>query len=235
MEIAMTISQNHVCTAPPVDEIVTSKVNGHTKGAVLDDKKWKPTEPITIRFLGGDPGLQARVRKVSEEWTDISSLTFNFINDGPADIRISFAQDNRSWSYLGTDCRLILEPAATMNFGWLNAESTDDVLRAVVLHEFGHAIGMIHEHQNPKGAIAWNKDAVRHDLSGPPNNWDDATIDNAMFKAYPPEVVTGTEVDAKSIMMYPIPISWTTDGTTAGFNKELSYTDKQFIAAVYPK
>ncbi|MBT9466234.1 MAG: hypothetical protein IV113_19605 [Hydrogenophaga sp.] len=210
-------------------------MNGHTKGVVLDATKWRINEQITIRFLEGDPELQTRVRKVAEEWTAIAALNFRFVDDGPADIRISFVQDNRSWSYMGTDCRRIQEPAATMNFGWLRPESTDDVLRPVVLHEFGHALGMLHEHQNPKGGIKWNMDAVKHDLSGPPNNWDPATIESNMFKTYPLDQVTGTEVDSRSIMMYPIPASWTNDGTSAGFNKELSDTDKQFIATVYPK
>ena len=35
-------------------------------------------------------------------------------------------------------------------------------------------------------------------------------------------------------MMYPIPAAWTTDGFSAGFNRELSGTDKEFIRDAYP-
>ena len=121
-----------------------------------------------------------------------------------------------------------------MNFGWIDANSSDTELRSVVLHEFGHALGLIHEHQNPKGGIKWNRDAVIADLSGPPNNWDLATIENNMFKKYSPGEVSGTDVDAKSIMMYPIPASWTLDGFSAGFNSGLSEKDKTFIRFAYP-
>jgi hypothetical protein len=103
----------------------------------------------------------------------------------------------------------------------------------VVLHEFGHAIGLIHEHQNPKGGVNWNKAAVKHDLSGPPNNWDDATIESNMFRFYPQTDVVVTDVDSASIMMYLIPRAWTLDGFSAGLNGELSVNDKALIRSVY--
>lgn len=39
--------------------------------------------------------------------------------------------------------------------------------RPLVPHEFGHAVGLIHEHQNPEGGVPWSRDAVVADLSGP--------------------------------------------------------------------
>jgi serralysin len=119
-----------------------------------------------------------------------------------------------------------------MNYGWLTPASPDDVLQRVVLHEFGHALGLIHEHQNPKGAINWNRDAVIRDLSGPPNNWDLAKIEHNMFRKY--EDVTATNADSTSIMMYPIPKAWTLDGFSAGLNGSLSQDDRDLIRSVYP-
>ena len=89
-------------------------------------------------------------------------------------------------------------------------------------------------HQNPKKPVSWNKAAVKKDLSAPPNSWDDATIENNIFKKYAAKEVSGTPVDATSIMMYPIPKSWTTDGFSAGMNRELSGSDKTFIRTAYP-
>ncbi|MNY69702.1 hypothetical protein D3C86_2076790 [compost metagenome] len=74
---------------------------------------------------------------------------------------------------------------------------------------------------------------MKADLSGPPNNWDDATIENNMFKKYSPKQLSGTPTDALSIMMYPIPARWTTDGFSAAMNEELSETDKKFIREAY--
>ena len=93
---------------------------------------------------------------------------------------------------------------------------------------------MIHEHQNPLSGIKWNRAAVIADLSGPPNNWDAATIQHNMFDQFPPNMIAGTQLDWHSIMLYPIPRSWTIDGTSASLNKTLSDGDKKFIRQQYP-
>jgi serralysin len=210
----------------------------HHKAAVLKSAKWNPGDVISVRFLEGDPDLQARVQTVAEEWTapGMANLTLDFRSDGPTDIRIAFQQGNGSWSYLGTMCRQIVpDSEPTMNYGWLTPESTDDELRRVVLHEFGHALGMIHEHQNPNGGIQWNKDAVRRDLSRSPNKWNAAAIENNMFKFYPKTDLIASDIDPNSIMMYPIPLSWTMDGFSAELNGDLSETDRDLIRSVYPQ
>jgi serralysin len=225
-------NQQHYCVCPSIMKGAAEAAAGR-KAALLKDAKWQPGSNITIRFLGGSPALQARVRKVAEEWTRLAGLSFDFRVDGPTDIRIAFLSGNGSWSYLGTQCRQIPEPQPTMNYGWLEDATPESELRRVVLHEFGHALGMIHEHQNPQQPIQWNRPAVRQDLAGAPNHWDDATIENNMFRKY--ENVEATAVDTKSIMMYPIPAAWTLDGTSADFNTELSQTDREFVATAYPR
>ena len=104
----------------------------------------------------------------------------------------------------------------------------------MVLHEFGHTLGLIHEHQNPNRPINWNRAAVIADLSGPPNNWDAETIENNIFKRYDPGELSSTPTDPESIMMYPIPAAWTTDGFSVGLNEDLSATDRDFIREAYP-
>lgn len=234
----MAINESHYCsclTKGEVSEEAKALLRGH-KAALLLGAKWPLGDTISIRFLGGDPQLQQRVRKATEEWTKLANLTFDFRTSGPTDVRIAFIQGNGSWSYLGTMCQRIVEPEPTMNFGWLTPDSEPDDVRRVVLHEFGHMLGLVHEHQNPKGGgIDWNRDAVIADLSGPPNNWDSDTIERNMFHKYDPKKLAMTDVDEESIMMYPIPRAWTRDGTSAGLNKQLSGKDKAFIETVYPR
>jgi hypothetical protein len=206
------------------------------KAAALNDYKWPVGSAIKVKFVGGSAALQQKVRKVAERWTDagLANLRFNFVPSGDADIRVAFAQGDGSWSYIGTYCKNIPQNQPTMNYGWLTDASSADEIQRVVLHEFGHALGLIHEHQNPKNAINWNKPVVIQDLSGPPNNWDAATIQHNMFDKYDPAKVTATAVDADSIMMYPIPKSWTLDGFSADLNADLSPNDKKLIHKVYP-
>ena len=58
-----------------------------------------------------------------------------------------------SWSYIGTDAATIPKESFTMNLGFVD--------RPTILHEFGHSIGLIHEHQSPfSGGFEWNKEEV---------------------------------------------------------------------------
>jgi serralysin len=233
----MAANERHFCMCITPDSLSAEdkrRLAGH-RAALLKDAKWNVGSVITVRFLEGAPELQQRVRKVAEEWTKLANLTLDFLPTGPTDIRIAFKQGNGSWSYLGRICRQIPEPQPTMNYGWLTTTSAEDEVRRVVLHEFGHALGLIHEHQNPQNGIDWNPDAVKADLGGPPNNWNFATIEENIFKKYPKGGVIATDIDKESIMLYPIPKAWTTNGFSAGLNGELSATDKEFIRTNYPR
>jgi serralysin len=229
----MAVNDRHFCIA-----IASQPTEMQTKAALINEFRWQTGTQIRVSFLEGDPSLQARVRAVAEEWVGPSmanlDLRFAENSDQQGDVRIAFVQGDGSWSYLGTVAHDISAGDPTMNYGWLTPDSPDDELRRVVLHEFGHALGLIHEHQNPDHPISWNRAAVIADLSGPPNNWDEETIENNIFKRYDPAQLTTTKVDPESIMMYPIPASWTTDGFSVDLNRELSSTDVDFIKKAYP-
>jgi hypothetical protein len=220
----------HYCIAiAPDDQSVNSRA------ALLNQFRWNTGDKIHVRFMDGDDSLKQRVQEVAERWTgaDMAHLEFVWDDADDAEIRIAFKEGDGSWSYLGTFCKQIPSDEPTMNYGWLTPDSDDDELQRVVLHEFGHALGLIHEHQNPQGGVDWNEPAVIADLSGPPNNWDEGEIRNNVLNHYDPSEVDATDVDPNSIMMYPIPAAWTNDGFSADLNADLSDTDVEFIRKEY--
>jgi hypothetical protein len=207
---------------------------GADRAALVRDSKWTPGDVITVSFLDGDPSIQAQVRDVAGQWMapGMANLTLDFRKSTDTMIRISFQYDG-SWSTIGTTCKLVRDRnEPTMNYGWLD-DATDEELQRVVLHEFGHALGLIHEHQNPAGGINWDREAVSRDLAGPPNNWPPDVIERNMFEAYSQEETNFSALDPDSIMMYPIPAKWTTDGFSVGLNPALSAQDKAFIREQY--
>lgn len=198
-----------------------------TTAVTFPDKYWKNGQTIRVKFLQGSESQKQFVMTTLREWMNVVNLKFVKVDGGESEIRVSFDQNDGAWSYIGTDALSISDNEATLNLGWVD--------KGVVLHEFGHAIGMGHEHQNPKGGIKWNEANVIKDLSRPPNSWDLVTIRHNVLDKYSSNQTNGTEVDIKSIMMYPFPASWTVDGYSTPDNTELSTIDKQFMASVYPK
>lgn len=203
------------------------------RGAVIRDKKWQPGQTLRVRFLDGDPIVQQKIEAVAHQWSQYINIQFQFGNDPDAEIRIS-CQPGGSWSYIGTDALGISRDQPTMNYGWLQPDSSDEDYSSVVLHEFGHALGMIHEHQNPVAGIPWNRDAVYRYYMGPPNNWSKEAVDHNLFTQYSQDVTQFSQFDTQSIMLYPISRNLTTNGFEVGWNTNLSETDKAFMHQVYP-
>jgi len=205
------------------------------RAAIVWQKKWPAGRPLTVRFLEGDPNIQNKVKEMAMDWTNYGNVKFQFVNDKQdADIQIAFQQGAGSWSYIGTDANTIDPGEPTMNFRWFDADTPDKELSRTTKHEFGHALGLIHEHQNPADGIKWNKEAVYKELSGPPNNWPRDTIDHNMFQRYSKTITQYTDVDPQSVMMYFIPAEWTIDHKSYGENVfDLSDTDRKFIKDQY--
>lgn len=206
------------------------------KMAIMTGKKWKPGRVLGVCFLDGSATQRARVAQFATEWSKYCSITFDF-NAAKADaqIRISFKADTGSWSYVGTDCLAIAKGAPTMNFGWLRDSTGDDEWRRVVLHEFGHALGAIHEHQNPDGnPIQWNLPAVYAYFGGEPNNWNKESIEVNVIGKYSVDQLNGTKFDPASIMLYQFDGALIKGGKPTAFNTRLSAGDKRLVRRQYP-
>lgn len=209
------------------------RAGGVLEAAALNAVLWNTGATLPIAFMDGDAGVQAKVQAIATQWTTHANINFDFSGQAEPVIRISF-QKKGSWSYLGSDALGIPEDEPTMNFGWLKPDSEEEEYQRVVLHEFGHALGLFHEHQNPTGGIQWNRDAVIASLSGPPNYWGLKSIEQNMFETYDKDLSQYTKFDPESIMLYSFPSGWTQNGTAFNSNSRLSQTDIDFIRTHYP-
>lgn len=187
-----------------------------------------------MAFLDGDRRLHKMVEAFAGEWNQYSGLPFAFnAAISTAAVRVSFTPGG-SWSFVGTDC-LGVKHGPTLNLGWVNSRTPEDEVRRVVLHEFGHALGLIHEHQSPAAGIPWDVEAVYRFYQGPPNYWTRDQVDVNLFKRYAATETNYSDFDLQSIMLYPIPADLTLGGFAVDWNDQLSAMDKSGIAQLYPQ
>jgi hypothetical protein len=212
---------------------VSPSVPGRARITFLKRYLWPVGHRITVRFLDGDASVQARVEEFAQQWTHYANLTLDFGDHDRADIRISFEEKGSSWSYIGVYARNIPQHQPTMNYGWLDPSTSDTEYSRVVLHEFGHALGAIHEHQHPTANIPWDVQAV-YAYYTRTQRWTKADVDRNLFQRYSVGETNFTEFDRGSIMLYAIPEDLTVGTWSTGWNTVLSDKDKAFAAEVYP-
>lgn len=227
-------------------------------GATWDAKKYPQ---LGIAFLDGTAQQKQWVQDVVTKGLQPLIKTIRFVwNVAPrnSQIRISFAQRGAAYSAIGNTALDIPKNQPTMNLGWLDDMTDFDAepyrgTGQVVLHEFGHAMGMIHEHQNPvNNPIVWNKPVVYQDCART-NHWSKRQVDDNIFQTYgsvdlckkatTPEakrrycsgtMTNGSSYDPHSIMHYWFKPSWILSGSAAiPVNIEYSPIDKEWLTKYY--
>ena len=95
-------------------------------------------------------------------------------------------------------------------------------------------MGMIHEHQNPKGnPIHWDKPKVISYMRRT-QGWNEKTTETNVFNKYASELINGSKFDPLSIMLYFFPPSLTTNHQGTQQNLRLSGNDVVYLQKMYP-
>ncbi|KAF2028188.1 hypothetical protein EK21DRAFT_90879 [Setomelanomma holmii] len=198
---------------------------------------WDNGQTLRIGFSGGNDWQKDQVQRHSVEWCKYANNSLTFVIGPPYHILISFLELG-SWSQLGIYSLMkIMQGQPSMNFGWMYPAVPEAERRAVTLHEFGHALGLVHEHQGPwiDYQIAWNTQKVYEFFSAPPNSWEKATImSNILQKFKGVGLAKKAWFDIDSIMLYTYPKELFVKGDGTPRNYELSLLDKGAMFMVYP-
>lgn len=191
---------------------------------------------LMVRFQNGTTSEKNLVKDLVEKHYHAipMRIRFKFLEMetvGHSDIRLEFT----TWSgcYIGRSAEK--RPRETTM--WLNLkpkmkshEERQTQRQASILHEFGHALGMVHEHTHPDCKANWNY-RVLQAKSG----WDAQRVHDNYNQRHPSRRLKSAPYDPKSIMHYPIE-----QGDTHNVvdhipkNCELSSGDQEFLTALYP-
>jgi len=219
--------------------------------AAVADVCW-PDPVVRVGFVNkrNDWGdlLRKQVEKIAPIWSRYANITFEFVEGWTDDITINFEEDPENeivygtfCSFLGTDSRLYSKSQqASMHlvFDHNSRNNTNDEYQRLILHEFGHALGLIHEHMRPDRPILWNQPAV-YSFYNSNYGWNWPMVKAQVIDVYERKVNDQTPFDPQSIMMYEFGRGLATyeDGTpfTTHSNCNLTSGDIDLIARTYPK
>jgi hypothetical protein len=212
--------------------------------------RWANQQTIHVCFKGGTDALRNRILNVAGQWFAHTNLKLapglNGPNCAPQDkseVRIGFDEPGY-WSYIGNDSLaegLVAKSQTSMNFeGFDKNPPADPEFTGVVLHEWGHALGLHHEHQSPAGNCdqdyLWPKLYAYYKKE---YNWDQKMVDDNLRQlASNHSAYDWSVLDPQSIMVYASDPAFLKNGTKDRCyfhaNYTLSQLDIEGIQLTYP-
>ncbi|MCD2466721.1 hypothetical protein ACFCWD_06325 [Streptomyces sp. NPDC056374] len=253
---------------------------------VTDIGRWPLGKTVRVAFLDGDDQLHADVAGATRQITDACNLTLDFGRNGGGSFR-RWSEDD---TVLAAEIRVSFDLPGF--FSLVGTDSTDGAIGAgggpvggnpgqrslnlggfvsnrparwegTVRHEFLHALGFHHSHQNMRGTcegeFRW-EDPEGYDLTqdptgafvadaqgrqpgiytflaGAPNRWPRAKVDHNLRTVDAPDLVAGP-FDTKSVMLYRFPAffykSTPSSCAPAGDGQNLSDGDRRGLDLLYP-
>jgi hypothetical protein len=221
------------------------------QGVFNRSKLWDAGQTLRVCFFDGLQDTRARIARAAKRWEKFGNIRMDFgdVNNprfcrsGEVnEIRIGFDYKGY-WSMVGQDSiNLSRQTDQSMNLDGYNVEPpAEPEFTRIVLHEFGHALGLQHEHQNPKSTCEseFNWPEIYKWLAGPPNNWDKAKVDHNMRRLLNDgDVETIGKFNPESIMLYTFPAWMYLKGEQSSCffkkNDEISKIDGDTLAGMYP-
>lgn len=228
----------------------TSSTSWIPKSVIRLPDRWPVGSAVRVCFHGGSPELRQRILASAGAW--FQHVNLRLAGGGPAgvdckpgsqfEIRIGFSEPG-TWSYIGTqslDGKLVDRNLSSMNLEEFDTKPpAEPRFTGIVLHEFGHALGLEHEHQSPeiKCAAEYNWPLV-YDHYRILYGWSKDQVDRNVRPILANRSThQWTSFDPKSIMVYTADDSLLWKGKQSvcylQANDKLSSTDIQALRDTY--
>jgi Astacin (Peptidase family M12A) len=231
-----------------------------SKGTFVRLFQWPASIPkLRVCFFGGNQEQRETIRKLASEWEGPdNSIKFDWGKKGFRDcekagasltmhIRVGFDEPGFFSAYGSLSVFTRGNAEKSLNLEGFDKMTAKQIMTkdggywaGTVRHEFGHAIGLFHEHQSPKSTCEddFDWDAIYKTFSQPPENWDKAKIDSQLRRLTDPDI-DSTRFDPLSVMKYYYDPKMFKNGKESSCyvpqpNNVISELDRKTVAFMYP-
>jgi hypothetical protein len=205
---------------------------------------------IGVSFLDGTDDQKREVESYAWEWVERAGLPIRWVfgDESRQNIRIRFSDEGdtvNNWSWPGnrasrrSHADLSKPDQTSMLLNVYHQKAKREERRQTTLHEFGHALGLMHEQLHPDSGFNFREDVIVKEMKE--RGWcrpDEDCLTKVRRQitepATPDHACRGApQYDEKSIMHYPIPERWLNRGKVTFRNSDLSKGDLNCVQSLY--